>query len=992
IIQEKEKLTDIKNDIYNMTLKLRNTSSQIKEEIESYLIIDELNYAKERLKFVLRNALTDADFLNENIENSFNLDLYYIDIHKILESEIFQWNNLYSVLSKRLNEIDSYLKEKIAEKEELRNLHKVLEQLEEKIFVFNESIKKKIDDFRMLLKELSKEGFTEENFSIMTQKFDEINRNVTHFDKKIYEISQNITPKEEIIIKKRNIVINNWLSLKSEMEDVFAYYLDGFDFYHEQITLINNKKNKIKENIANISEKAQIKIKSNRFQEAFSIIKQESDALLKKTSYEIEEIQNTIKDEIKKKHRLYLLFRYLEDFSEKFEEEIIILIDKQVQSLKNKVIEERNRAKIEDFDNFVADQISIFKIEINQLKQSLEQPADKKISDVEKGYDRLKNKFDKTHEEYIKKLKKCKEVIQHFEESNVTIVKWNNFYEYFIQEISILKEEYINNIITHKLYFLTSEKKTNNVSLIELKKELDLKCKPLIERIKDLIEISKINAELYENEKVVLVYTDDYYKNKELRNFIENKLLKLNQKAIGKVLALYDSSIRNRTLNINMLELENRIHDIKDFEVKLRSEFNKKISELQIIVENRIEYLETKSYFESILKNNEKAISSISDKLKTFSSMQIFIDQLYSDLKADLFVDYKKNIEEIETSQGKSYVHVKEICDKKWKKLENNLKEIQEKIDTELKKNLEKIKDSNKLTTELREISVKNKNIFLRDFQDKKDKVNGELTILKDEVLRDNLLTFINSKKIQMSQLLGTLQTRVEDDIEIKEFRRAYLKIHKRSKDIEDQVSVVSKEVKNKVKEFNRQSRNFEIKNKFILEDFDKFLSEFEAILTEKVKSLERLIIKSYVEMAIKAVANEFLTIGFLNTELKIKKQNLQDHLIALISDGSIPGKYDPRLGIYYENPEILDSLDEEELEVIKKMNFKVYMGITRLKNFTSQFGSIIAFFASIMTITYYFFIFSGGNPSVIAIPIGFFFLIVIYFLFKKREKDNVKF
>ena len=90
-----------------------------------------------------------------------------------------------------------------------------------------------------------------------------------------------------------------------------------------------------------------------------------------------------------------------------------------------------------------------------------------------------------------------------------------------------------------------------------------------------------------------------------------------------------------------------------------------------------------------------------------------------------------------------------------------------------------------------------------------------------------------------------------------------------------------------------------------------EFIDEYTEILVEKVKALERLILKSYIEMTLKAVANEYLTVGFLNNELKIKKQNIQDHLLFLISSGELKGKYDPRFAIYYENPEILDDLDK---------------------------------------------------------------------------------
>lgn len=116
ILEEKEKLEDIKNDIYNMTLKLKNIGHQISEEIDSYLIIDEIDYAKERLKFIVRDSLMEADFLNENIENSFNEILYYSNIKAILGTEITQWDKVYSTLQKNLVDIDSHLKGKIKKK------------------------------------------------------------------------------------------------------------------------------------------------------------------------------------------------------------------------------------------------------------------------------------------------------------------------------------------------------------------------------------------------------------------------------------------------------------------------------------------------------------------------------------------------------------------------------------------------------------------------------------------------------------------------------------------------------------------------------------------------------------------------------------------------------------------------------------------------------------------------------------------------------------
>ena len=992
ILDEKEMLRDIRNDIYNMTLKLKNTSNQIKEEIESYLIIDEINLAKERLKFILRNALMDADFLNENIENSFNLDLYYINIQQVLKSKISQWYKLYSVLSRRLHEIDSYLKDKIAEKEELRNLNRTLDQMDEKIFNFGESMKRKIDEFRNYLRIFSEKEYSDAAFSEVRLKFDEIRTNAIDFDKKIYQISQNITLKNEFITKKRNEVINNWISIYEELNEVFDYYLSGFNFFKENLDKLATMENEIKDKLQIVNEKAQGKVKENKFQDAFDLIKKESDGLLNQASKKVNELQNDIKVEIKNRQRLYLLYRTLNGLSENLEEKIIESIEEQVQSLKNRLIEQRNKAKIEDFDNFVLDEISKFKIELSDFMKSVEQSKNKKIKEVIKNFEKIRNKFEEAQKTYLKKLETCKEIIKDFNESNVTIIHWNNFYEYFTQEINILQDECINNIITERIIFLIHEKKTNNVNIMDLKNDLDLKCKVLMTRIKDLIEISKINGKLYEDKKCVLVYTEDYYKNKELRSFIENKLLKLKQETIGKLLALYDSSIRNRTLNVNMLELQNRINDLYNFDHSILTEFNKKVRELQIQIEKRNEYLETQKYLESVINNSKIAIETISNNLTLFNYMQNFIEQEYNVLRIDLLGEYQKILDEIKKTQEKSYLKIKENFENKSNKLESKLRNAQEKIEIELKTKFDQIKDSDKIIPEIREYSVKKKNLFLREFQDKKEKVYDELIILKDLVFREQLTTYINIQKIQISRMLGNLQVRVEEDIEIKEFRRSNYKIQKRAKNINSEIGSIKKNIKNLVKDFNKQSFNFETKNKYILDDFNKFLDEFDAILIEKLKSLEQLIIKSYIEMLIKAVSNQFITIGFLNDELKIKRQNIQDHLINLISIGILPGKYDPRLGIYYENPDIINSLNGEELEVIKKMNFKVYMALTRLRNFTSQFGSIIAFFASIMTITYYIFIFSGGNPSVFILPIGFILFIIVYFAFKQKDKKKMKF
>jgi hypothetical protein len=987
--KEKEKVEDFKNDIYNMTLKLKNVTFQIQEEIDSYLLINEIDYAKERLKFILRNALMEADFLNENIENSFNEVLVYINFQAVLEPEITLWNKMYTVLQKRLSELDSYLKAKIQEKEELRDLTNLLENLKEKIIIIEDDLNKKWDSFKKIFSENLEKEYSNEKFYYIIQELNSQSQNIRKYDDLIYKISQQVTTKEKKIIKKHKKVIDNWIRVKEKFETEFDFYAEGFQFFNINLKKIEEINDFINADIKKIDEKAKNKISSNQFQDAFNIIKKKSDLLLNAKINEIKELQSIIKKEIKDKHKLYLLYRHLQDKLESLEAGVIDLITSQVKTLKTRVIEERNRAKIEDFDNFISHEISNFKSQFNVIKKDLDHQTNLKVEDVVKVFDNLQNNFDKTNKIYLKKFNECSKAIENFSEnSKLNIVQWEKFKEFFGNEVSVLRDDYINTIISDRINVMAVEKKTNNIKLVDLKNEVKLSCKVLINRLKNMIDISKINAELNEEDKALLVYTDFYYLNRELKNYLDNQVLKSNREKIGKILALFDSSIRNRTLKINMLELQNRIKDLTIFNDILPKQFNKKVIELKLNQE-REEFLETKRYFESILENDRAAIKRIKFSLKLFNEMQGFIEQKFNTLDVELKEYINKVFKGVENQDN--YLQIQESFKNKKYGILDRLKKTQEKIEEQIIILSNKPGNSSKLVPEIRELYVKIKNSFLNDYDNKLQKINDQIIILKDESFREQLLAFVNNSKIQLSQLLGNLERKVEDNIEIKEFKKSNVVIQRRAKSIDGEIKNIRRNVNNMIKELNRKSKNFKQISKFILEDFEKFIHEFSEILNEKVKSMERLILKSYIDMTIKAVANEYLTTGFLNNELRIKKQNIQDHLLYLISTGELGGKYDPRFGIYYENPEILDELDVTELEVIKSTNFKVNMVLRHLKNFASQYGSIIAFFASIITISYYLFLFSGGNPAAIAFPIIITILIITFYFLRKGKEEKIK-
>ncbi len=987
LYEEKSKLKEIKNDIYNMTLKLKNTIPQIREEIESYLLIDEVDFAKERLKFVLRNSLMEADFLNENIESSFNQELIYINLQATLGVEISQWNKSYSLLQNGLNELNSYLQERIQEKESLKKYSVILDELDSKIYDIQDQINREVDSFKNYIVEVLDKGYNKEKFDLIIQAFNRISQIVSKYDAVIYKVSHQVTTKEKKIAKNHKKIIYKWVDFKENFDSIFADYTNGFQFFNELNNNIRNVKDNIQNGILKIKDNAKNQVANNQYQDAFKTIKTESDILLKNKTEEIHKLKQLVKKNTSFKQKLFPLYKYLDEKLDSLEENIIGLIADQVQILKEKVIEERKRAKVEDFDDYVSNTIQIFKDKLEKYKFSIDQNRVNKIPDVIRGFDTIIIEFNDYNKNFSKKLLNLTEIVDNPDENSIKIIQWENFSDFLSNEVSKLKDEYVNKIISNEIYLMSEKENTDKIDIKKLADKLKLKCKTIIPRIKDLIEVSKLQGDLLEDKKELIVHTEAYHKNRELKNFAENRILKQTQETIGQLLALYDSCIKNKTLRVNFLEIQNRINDLSDFKELINDQYTIKLKELNVD-ENRIENMELSNNINGIISNDELAIEKIKENLRLFKELESFMVNEYNALKIDLENLFSKTAEDIEKVelQGK----MKEILEGRKEKVEIKLKQVDDKIEEKLKNVINKTYESKKFETEAREFYFEKKNEIKKLVRERVNAIEETINTLKLETDRGKLLAIINKNNIHLSQLLGTLQARVEDYIDTEQFKRAYLRVNKKHKYIEQEIRNSNRRIKDIYKAFNRNSNDFETKHKHIINDFDRFIKEFNEILREKVKTLEELIVKSYIEMAIKAVANEFLTLSFLQNELKMKKQLIQKHLISLISAGKLSGKYDPQIGLYYENPDVIKTLNENELEVIKKMNFRMYMFMRRLKNLTNQYGSIIAFFASLITISYYIFRISGENPLTIIIPIILTLVVLAYLLFKKKKDEKI--
>ncbi len=76
--------------------------------------------------------------------------------------------------------------------------------------------------------------------------------------------------------------------------------------------------------------------------------------------------------------------------------------------------------------------------------------------------------------------------VDNFEENSITTIQWNKFKEFLTEEITELKEEYVDNIISNEIILMSKEENTDKIDIKKLAGKIDLKCKAVIPRIKNL--------------------------------------------------------------------------------------------------------------------------------------------------------------------------------------------------------------------------------------------------------------------------------------------------------------------------------------------------------------------------------------------------------------------------------------------------------------------------------------------------------------------------
>ncbi len=464
LYNEKLKLEEIKADIYNLIKKLIETPKKIKEEIDSLILVNEYELGKERLKYNIKNALMEADFLNENIENSFSADFKYLNPNFLLSNEITEWNKSYSEIRNKYYNLQSYFNEIFKEQENLKNFKLILNELNDSIEKNEQNIYSLIDQFKIFFRESLEKSYSDEIIQQLLNKCENLNSEITKIDAHIYELSHKITSKEKHILKAQRKAVSKWVMIKGDANELIDYFLEGFKIYENNKNAVKQIEYSTTTMITELKDTVSLTIKEKRFQKALEIIEKRTEEFLDANLKLIKNSQYNLKEHIKSKRKLFLLLKNIQEDWNSLEQRIISSIDKYRTSIEEKVIQEREFENLKEFDNFIKQNITNLKNQLVKRENECEKVLkyeNLKISD-------LNPRIDEIYKEYLHLNEKIKErsknlskiVVDFYDKSKLNMLSWDKFIDSFKINLDDFKNRFTNEIIKQEIISASSHSKS----------------------------------------------------------------------------------------------------------------------------------------------------------------------------------------------------------------------------------------------------------------------------------------------------------------------------------------------------------------------------------------------------------------------------------------------------------------------------------------------------------------------------------------------------
>ncbi|MHA1730266.1 MAG: hypothetical protein ACTSWY_16265 [Promethearchaeota archaeon] len=1001
ITREKRNVENFKEDIFNMTREMKNSSTNIMNEVESLIFVDEIEYAEKRLKTNIKKALMEAEFFNENVR-FFVENLEYIKGEEALKEQIKSWRTVYNGLQSDFNDVNLIMMEKIKDSEKLQHQKNLLYELESLVSENTADLVLSFDMFQEAMRKRLDKNYSDDNVRKLRKELDALIKKIENLDDSVVELSQSIIVDDFKVKNKRKKIINSWISKKENFEEVFTFYHNGFKTQKQELEKIEEFYKNIIEKIDLLKKQINDFVVNREFIKAFKIIDEDLGRIFKIMDKETENFQKRIKN-LMKKRKLFLLFVNLEKEWKLRRKQLEDKTKNIREELRNKIEIDKKSDLKEDYIKLVNEKIDFLDDSFTNLNDYMDKtlnegniPNYEIIENIEEKISHLKNQLGNSNQLIGEQLKKCEKNITNFgADTEDFIAKWNKFRSNFEQRTVDLKESILDDTIIKVLKKIPPKINSNKIDITIIAEEIKIDKDLALERVGHLLNISKISGDLISGTEhtYLILHEKEWRINKRLRLFMDGEVneIKIIARRINQ---LYNSSLKNSTFTINVEKFKELVEKFNEKVESSKITVERKINELKPDNNNNM-FLENKEYFQNELKQLRENAENI--LLKTDKAVQIsdYISKQLTSI-GDVINLRMYKLNEIAEEKNKN-IHEK---NKVWlkheiEKLNSEIDEFKKQVKDHMEKMWSNVPDSSKIMSELEKKYILKLNDILNSYEETQEELEQKLINFEYIRVRKELEKILTTKQDILNKNLGKIQYDVENKIEIKEFKSAMQKLRSKLEKTQELIKKADKELKKNRKKITAKSKIFSVENKYLLDQWESFLHEYREIVKEKKGKLQLKIIEEYIKMTIGVFKDEYIPFKYLTKEFNLKKNVIKDRIIALIGEGRLSGKIYLELEIYYENNETIEKLDKSSVELIKSSNVQTYLLINKLRRIAKQYYPLLMLIGSVLTI-----ILSLGRiiieqiipwwviPLIIAI-IVILFLIAIW-LNKGKEKINI--
>ncbi len=1000
--REKQRLKEIKRDIFNMTREMERSARNIAHEVESLILVENVNLAEERMENNIKKAIFDATFFHKNIE-SFQKEF---DLIKpvALEDEIKKWNKVYSRLQHDYRNIKRNLGLKIKDLKKEKIYYNQAIELEDIIAKYTHDLHDDFNKFQEYLKDLintidiqeDDNDFIEE----LLAKLEPIELKLETYDTKINKVSQSIKAEKGETKKIRKKAIDKWITESGEFRNLISYYRDGFTQFAETKEQIEKETSQFINEIETIGKKIHDKIKHKEFQEAYKLTESFRDVYNK-----IEKVSDTLNENLqknyKKKRKLYPLFRsieqewlmhqnVLEKLTEKFRTEFRSSIDMGLEvHLKEHFISVVNG----NITDLRAQFVKIEK-ELNSFFSKKNYPSKETVyNKLHKLQDHLKTR----NEKVIRALDKGKKQSDDFElKIEKTMEKWVNFKNSFSNNINKLQDKLQEELIISAILQKAEIEKKNIFPIKKISRELSKDMDELAQELKKLKAQNRINIKIKDKTDELEIHNEVWRKSQALSQFSRVRIRELNNRCV---------TINNYLLNsLQHTQFLNDIFQTKD----LAEEFKEKINNIKQKWKLKLDDYE--------VDDSYQLIEEIETKL--FEKIKVYEEKSHEILKVcNLVGDFKnytdqKLVELEDIVNGKIHYLYEEIQDIKIKKYKKNIswfnKEKQKLLNAikKIEKDVQNKKSSliskeSKIIpamVSLEEQFSEKKDVLIGNFENAEKDILDKISTLKIDKMKTELEELIQKSQDKLNLNLKKAEDEIRQKIKIQDFISAGKKMGDDfSEDLEDDLKDFDKEIKKLNKGFTKESSIFNIKYSYLIQNWEKFLLEYLNRIQEKDVELQKHMIKEYINMVIDALNEPYMPVDNIARDLKLKENLVKQRLMGLIKQGALSGKIDQKYNIYMKKGITVDKQIVDSLDAMRSKNVRAYLIMRRFGGALRYITPVISLILGIGS-----YVASQPNTSSAAIiaPIGIAMIIlipiVLYYIYwlylgrKKALKGNV--